>query len=95
MCAETDSREPEALKTIADEQIKMLRERVMFSIFVAGMDGNLMDKATNAQMNTLHQYIKLMKELQGSVSVTATQVEGSDDADAITKLFRQIKVEKN
>ena len=95
-CAGLDSREPDALKTMVDDTIKQLRERVMFSIFTAGMDGNLLDKATNAQMNTLHQYIKLAKELQGSIRVTATQEEtqGSSEADFITKLFKTVSVEK-
>ena len=74
--------------------IHVLMERVLFAAFQANMDGNLVDKATNAQLHSLHQYIKLMKELEGTVKITATQAEGVDDADEITKLFQQISVEK-
>jgi len=95
-CAGYDTREPDALKTIVDENIKMLQERVMFSIVSAGMDGNLLDKATNAQMNTLASFIKLARELQGSVKFTATQeeTEGAGDADFLSKIFKTISVEK-
>lgn len=96
-CGELDSRDPDTLKTIVDNNIKMLNERVMFSIFTAGMDGNLLDKATNAQMNTLHSYIKLMKDLNGTVKITASteETEGSGDADFITKMFKSISMEKS
>ena len=93
-CDAIDSRKPEALKKITDEMIHVLMERVLFAAFQANMDGNLVDKATNAQLHSLHQYIKLMKELEGTVKITATQAEGVDDADEITKLFQQISVEK-
>ena len=91
-----DTREPDALRTIVDNNIKLLQERVMFSAFTAGMDGNLLDKATNAQLNTLHTYIKLARELQGSIKITASQEEsqGNEDADFITKMFKQVSFEK-
>lgn len=94
-CAQMDSRKPDDLKTLVDNSIKLLNERVMFSAFTAGMDGNLLDKATNAQLNSLHQFIKLAYELQGNIKVTATEMgEGDGDADFITKMFRQVKIEK-
>ena len=91
-CGNLDSRKPDDLKQIVDENIKLLMERSMFAAFAAGMDGNLLDRATNAQLNTLHQYIKLMKELQGTTTVTAS--ETTSEANFITEIFQNMKVEK-
>ena len=91
-CLAMDSRKPDDLKSMVDEMIQLLRERTMFAMFTAGMDGNTVDKGTNAQLNTLHSYIKLMRELQGTTTVTAT--EARTESDFITDLFRQVKVER-
>ena len=92
-CREADSRKPEDLKTIVDEAIELIRERALFGILKAGMDGNNIDKQTNAQFNLLHTYLKLADGLQGNVKVTET-LEVSEDADFVMRMMRQVK-EKN
>ena len=94
-CATYDTRDPETLKDITNDNIKLLQERVMFSVFTSGMDGNLLDKATNAQMNTLHQFIRLAKDLNGTVKITAEQSQTEGDADFISNLFKKVSVEKS
>ena len=90
-CGMLDSRKPEDVKTMVDDTIKDLRERVMFAMFTAGLDGNLSDRATNAQMNTLRDYLRLATELQGSVKVTEMRRESNSQMDAITEIFRSVE----
>ena len=90
-CGKLDSRNPDDLKTVVDEQVRMLRERVLFAIWQAGVDGNLMDRSTNAQMNTLMTYLRFARELQGTLKVTEVQ-DRDANTDAITKLFREVSI---
>lgn len=89
-----DTRNPEDMKQIVDDQVHLLLERVAFAEFRAGVEGGLLDKATLAQLNTLRDYVKLQNELMGSVKLTAIEEQTIDVKDDIKKLFRSFTAEK-
>jgi len=89
-----DTRDPEQLKHIVDDQIHLLLERVAFAEFRAGVEGGLLDKATLAQTHELRDFIKLQHELMGSVKITAIEEENLDVKNDIRKLFRSVTAEK-
>ena len=89
-----DSRKPDHIRQMVDEMIQMLMGRTLFAAWQAGVDGNVIDRHTNAQMNTLMQYMRFATELNKPVKMELTEVhtEGGTDTDMITNLFRQMKV---
>jgi len=88
-----DTRKPEHMKTIVNDQIQLLLERVAFAEFRAGVEGGLLDKATLAQLHTLRDYIKLQHELAGTIKISAEESSSEDMKNTIKSLFRKATVE--
>lgn len=91
---EFDTRKPEDMKELVDQQIKLLLERVAFAEFRAKTgEGGLLDKATLSQLHTLRDYIKLQNELTGTVRLSATETNTYDFKNDIRSIFRKATVD--
>ena len=67
---ELDTRNPEDLKAMIDMLAKISFENVLMALTQAKMDGNIPDRNTQSQTNTLINLIKLMSEVSNKITVT-------------------------
>jgi len=88
-----DTRNPEDLKALLDFLAKQSMENVMMALFQSKMDGNVPDRNTKAEINSILQIIKLMNELTNKITITEKKTY--DSSNDISSIFRQIKANKN
>ena len=89
---ELDTRDPEDLKQMLDFLSKQAFENVMMAFAQAKMDGNIPDRNTQAQTNTLINLVKLMSEVSSKIKVTEKK-EYSKEGDLVN-IFRELKAKK-
>ena len=87
-----DTRNPEDLKAMIDMLAKLSFENVLMALTQAKMDGNIPDRNTKSEINTLLQIVKSINDLNSKIVVTErTEFDKTGD---ISNIFRQIKARK-
>ena len=89
---ELDTRDPEDLKQMLDFLSKQAFENVLMAFSQSKMDGNIPDRNTQAQTNTLINLVKLMSEVSSKITVTEKK-EYSKEGDLVN-IFRELKAKK-
>ena len=89
---EIDTRNPEDLKALLDMLAKTGMENVMIALFQSKMDGNIPNRDTRSEINSLLNVIKLANEISSKVTLTETKTY--DSAGDISSIFREIKARK-
>ena len=88
-----DTRNPEDLKAMIDMIAKLSFENVLMALTQAKMDGNIPDRNTKSEINTLLQIVKSLNDLNNKIVVTErTEFDKTGD---ISNIFRQIKARKS
>jgi hypothetical protein len=89
---ELDTRNPEDLKAMMDMLAKLSFENVLMALTQAKMDGNIPDRNTKSEVNTLLGIVKSINDLNSKIEITeTTEYDKSGD---IANIFRQIKAQK-
>ena len=90
---ELDTRKPDDLKEMLDMLAKLSFENVLMALTESKMDGNIPDRNTKSEINTLLNIVKSINELNSKLVVTEqTQYDKKGD---IENIFRQIKAQKS
>ena len=88
-----DTRNPEDLKAMIDMLAKLSFENVLMALTQSKMDGNIPDRNTKSEINTLLQIVKSINDLNSKIVVTErTEFDKTGD---ISNIFRQIKARKS
>ena len=88
-----DTRNPEDLKAMIDMLAKLSFENVLMALTQAKMDGNIPDRNTKSEINTLLSIVKSINDLNSKIVVTErTEFDKTGD---ISNIFRQIKARKS
>ena len=91
--AELDTREPEDVKAMLDMLVKLSFENVLMSLTQAKMDGNIPDRNTKSEINSLLGIVKSINDLNSKISITEEK-RYTKEGD-IENIFRQIKAQKS
>ena len=87
-----DTRNPEDLKAMIDMLAKLSFENVLMALTQSKMDGNIPDRNTKSEINTLLQIVKSINDLNSKIVVTErTEFDKTGD---VANIFRQIKARK-
>jgi len=89
---ELDTRNPEDLKGMIDMVAKLTFENVLMTLTQAKFDGNVPDRNSKSEINTLLNIVKSMNDLNSKITITEKK-EFSKEGD-ISSIFRQIKAQK-
>ena len=87
-----DTRNPEDLKSMMDMLAKLSFENVLMALTQAKMDGNIPDRNTKSEVNTLLGIVKSINDLNSKIVVTEKTEYRQGD---IENIFRQIKAQKS
>ena len=87
-----DTRNPEDLKSMMDMLAKLSFENVLMALTQAKMDGNIPDRNTKSEVNTLLGIVKSINDLNSKIVVTEKTEYRQGD---IENIFRQIKARKS
>ena len=87
-----DTRNPEDLKSMMDMLAKLSFENVLMALTQAKMDGNVPDRNTKSEINTLLSVIKSINDLNTKVVVTQQTALDEKTGD-ISSIFKQIKAQ--
>ena len=87
-----DTRNPEDVKTMLDLIAKLSMENVLMALTQAKFDGNIPDRNTKSEINTLLNVVKAINDLNSKIEVTE-KTEFGKGGD-ISSIFRQIKAQK-
>ena len=91
--AQLDTRNPEDLKKLLGEFISIMSENTIISLAQMKMDGNIPDRNTITQLNSLLKTMSQMQELQGSVEVKETT---EFDKDGLIKsVFKELSAKRH
>jgi hypothetical protein len=88
-----DTRQPEDVKDMLDLIAKLSMENVLMALTQAKFDGNVPDRNTKSEINTLLNVIKAINDLNGKIVLTE-KTEFGKTGD-ISSIFRQIKAQKS
>lgn len=88
-----DTREPEDVKNMLDLIAKLSMENVLMALTQAKFDGNVPDRNTKSEINTLLNIIKTINELNSKIVLTE-KTEFGKGGD-ISSIFRQIKAQRS
>ena len=88
-----DTREPEDVKAMLDMLVKLSFENVLMALTQAKMDGNIPDRNTKSEINSLLNIVKSINDLNSKISITEEK-RYSKEGD-IENIFRQIKAQKS
>ena len=91
--AELDTREPEDVKAMLDMVVKLSFENVLMALTQAKMDGNIPDRNTKSEINSLLNIVKSINDLNSKISITEEK-RYTKEGD-IENIFRQIKAQKS
>jgi len=87
-----DTRNPDDIKDMLDLIAKLSMENVLMALTQAKFDGNVPDRNTKSEINTLLNIIKSINDLNNKIVVTEkTEFGKSGD---ISSIFRQIKAQR-
>ena len=86
-----DTRNPEDLKSMMDMLAKLSFENVLMALTQAKMDGNIPDRNTKSEVNTLLSIVKSINDLNSKIVVTEKTEYRQGD---IENIFRQIKAQR-
>ena len=86
-----DTRNPEDLKSMMDMLAKLSFENVLIALTQAKMDGNIPDRNTKSEVNTLLGIVKSINDLNAKIVVTEKTEYRQGD---IENIFRQIKAQR-
>ena len=89
---ELDTREPEDIKSILDMLVKLSFENVLMALTQAKMDGNIPDRNTKSEINSLLSIVKSINDLNSKVTISEEK-RYSKEGD-IENIFRQIKSQR-
>jgi len=87
-----DTRNPEDVKDMLDLIAKLSMENVLMALTQAKFDGNIPDRNTKSEINTLLNVLKSINDLNSKIVVTE-KTEFGKTGD-ISSIFRQIKAQK-
>ena len=87
-----DTRKPDDVKAMLDMIAKISFENVLMALTQAKMDGNVPDRNTKSEINTLLAVIKSINDLNTKVVVTQ-QTELDEKTGDISSIFKQIKAQ--
>ena len=86
-----DTRNPEDLKSMMDMLAKLSFENVLMALTQAKMDGNIPDRNTKSEVNTLLGIVKSINDLNAKIVVTEKTEYRQGD---IENIFRQIRAQR-
>lgn len=86
--SQIDTRKTEDLGALLDFLTKQTMENVLIAFSQSKMDGNIPDRNTRSEVNSLLNIIKILKELS---SVEVSETREYDKAGEIKGLFRTLK----
>ena len=90
---ELDTRSPDDVKSMLDMLAKLSFENVLMALTQAKMDGNIPDRNTKSEINTLLNVIKSINDLNSKVVMTEeTKMNKQGD---ISSIFKQIKAQRS
>ena len=89
-----DTRKPDDIKAMLDMIAKLSFENVLMALTQAKMDGNIPDRNTKSEINTLLNIVKSINDLNTKVVVTEGQAFDEKTGD-ITSIFKQIKAQRS
>ena len=89
-----DTRKPDDIKAMLDMIAKLSFENVLMALTQAKMDGNIPDRNTKSEINTLLKVVKAINDLNTKVVVTEGQ-EFDEKTGDITSIFKQIKAQRS
>ena len=81
-----DTRKPDDIKAMLDMIAKLSFENVLMALTQAKMDGNIPDRNTKSEINTLLNVVKAINDLNTKVVVTEGQ-EFDEKTGDITSIF--------
>ena len=90
---ELDTREPEDIKSILDMLVKLSFENVLMALTQSKMDGNIPDRNTKSEINSLLSIVKSINDLNSKVTISEEK-RYSKEGD-IENIFRQIKSQRS
>ena len=90
---ELDTRNPEDVKEMIDMLAKLTFENVLMALTQAKMDGNIPDRNTKSEINSLLNIVKSINDLNSKISITEEK-RYTKEGD-IENIFRQIKAQKS
>ena len=90
---EMDTRNPEDIKSMLDLLAKLSLENVLMALTEAKMDGNIPDRNTKSEINTLLNIVKSISDLNSKIVMTEeTKLNKKGDIESI---FKQIKAQRS
>ena len=92
MINELDTRDPKHVKTMLDMLAKLSFENVLMALYESKMDGNIPDRNTKSEVNTLLKIISTIGEISSKIEVSETTT--LNKKGDIESIFRQIKANK-
>ena len=92
MINQLDTRDPKHVKTMLDMLAKLSFENVLMELYESKMDGNIPDRNTKSEVNTLLKIISTIGEISNKIEVSETTT--LNKKGDIESIFRQIKANK-
>ena len=89
---ELDTRNPEDVKAMLDMLAKLSFENVLMALTQSKMDGNIPDRNTKSEINSLLNIVKSINDLNSKITMTEEK-RYTKEGD-IENIFRQIKARK-
>ena len=90
---ELDTRKPDDLKEMLDLLAKLSLENVLMALTEAKMDGNIPDRNTKSEINTLLNVVKAINDLNSKIVISEkTRYDNKGDIESI---FKQIKAQRS
>ena len=92
MINQLDTRDAKHVKTMLDMLAKLSFENVLMALYESKMDGNIPDRNTKSEVNTLLKIISTIGEISNKIEVSETTT--LNKKGDIESIFRQIKANK-
>ena len=90
---ELDTRNPEDVKAMLDMLAKLSFENVLMALAESKFDGNIPDRNTKSEINTLLNVVKAINELNSKIVISEkTRYDNKGDIESI---FKQIKAQRS
>ena len=90
---ELDTREPEDVKAMLDMLAKLSFENVLMALAESKFDGNIPDRNTKSEINTLLNVVKAINDLNSKIVISEkTRYDNKGDIESI---FKQIKAQRS
>jgi hypothetical protein len=90
---ELDTRNPEDVKSMLDMLAKLSFENVLMALAESKFDGNIPDRNTKSEINTLLNVVKSINELNSKIVLSEkTKYDSKGDIESI---FKQIKAQRS